>query len=120
MARTTLTKTTPVGSYGTYSAAAAKMTMTAADVANKNQFVATGHDLVVAYNSGGSPYTVTITSAPDEFGRSGDITTYSVPAGETHIFGPFKLPGWQQTDGKIYLEASNASILFGVITLPVS
>lgn len=118
MARTTLTKTTPVGSYGTYSAAAAKLTMAAADVANKNQFVASGNDLVVAHNTGGAPYTVTITSTPDEYGRSGDITTYSIPAGEYHIFGPFKLPGWQQTDGKIYLEASNALVFFGVIALP--
>jgi hypothetical protein len=120
MARTTLTKTTALGAYGDYSVAnAADVTMTAADTSNKNQFVVSSSDLVIAYNSGGSAYTVTIDSAADpHYGREGDITTYSIGAGEHAVFGPFKRPGWVQSDGYVYLEASNAAVYFGVIVLP--
>ena len=120
MARTTLTKTTALGAYGDYSVAnAADMTMTAADTSNDNQFVASSKDLVIAHNTGGSAYTVTITSAADPtYGREGDITTYSLGAGEYAVFGPFKRPGWVQSDGYVYLEASNASVKFGVVALP--
>lgn len=119
MARSDLTKMTALGPYGTYGAGLAELTMDAADVSNKNQFVASSRDLVIVRNSGGSAYTVTITSSADPtFRRTGDIETYSIPAGEVHVFGPFVRPGWLQADGYVYLEASNASILFGVIALP--
>lgn len=118
MARTDLTKTTALGAYGTYAVNAADLTMAAADVVNKNQFVASGNDLIVAHNTGASAYTVTISSAPDPYGRSGDIAAYSIGAGEYAVFGPMKLPGWMQTDGKVYLEASNAAVKFGVVALP--
>jgi hypothetical protein len=118
MARASLTKTTALGAYGTYSAAAAKLTMAAANVADMNQFTFGGEDLIVAHNTGGSPYTLTISSVADPYGRTQDITTYSIPAGEYAVFGPFKAPGWLQSDGKIYLAASNASVLLGVVKLP--
>ena len=97
---------------------AADLTMAAADTVNQNQFTCQGNDLVIAHNTGGSAYTVTVTSADDPYGRSGDVDAYSVGAGEYAIFGPFKSPGWQQSDGKVYLEASNAAVYFGVVTLP--
>lgn len=119
MARTTLTKTTALGAYGDYSVAnAADLTMTAADTSNQNQFVASSRDLVIAHNTGGSAYTVTVTSAEDpHYNRSGDITTYSIGAGEIAILGPFKRPGWVQADGYVYLEANNAAVEFGVVQL---
>lgn len=116
MARATLTKTTPLGSYGTYAANAADLTMAAATVADKNQFVASGKDLVIAHNTGAGAHNITITSVVDPYGRTGDIT-YALGAGEYAIFGPFDLPGWMQTDGKIYLEADHAEIKFGVVPL---
>lgn len=118
MARTNLTKTTALGAYGNYAANAADLTMAVADVANKNQFTATGKDLIVAHNTGASAYTVTISSAPDPYGRSGDIAAYSIGAGEYAVFGPMELTGWMQPDGKIYLEAENAAVKFGVVALP--
>lgn len=118
MARTSLTKTTALGAYGSYSANAADLTMAAADTSNLNQFTANGNDLVIAHNTGGSAYTITITSVADPFNRTGDIATYSLGAGEYAIFGPFKAAGWQQSDGKIYLQASNAAVHFGVVALP--
>jgi len=119
MARTTLTKTTPLGAYGDYSVAnAADLTMAAADTSNLNQFVASSKDLVIAHNTGGSAYTVTVTSSEDpHYNRTGDITTYSIGAGEYAVFGPFVRPGWVQSDGYVYLQASNALVYFGVVVL---
>lgn len=114
MPRTDLTKTTAPGSMqytGTV------ITMAAADVANMNQFTASGKDLIVAHNTGASPYTVTVTSAVDPYGRTKDISAISLAAGEYRVFGPMELTGWVQTDGKIYLQASNASVKFGIIAL---
>ena len=120
MARTTLTKTTALGAYGDYSVAdSADMAMTAADISNQNQFVASARDLVVAHNTGGSAYTITITSIEDpHYGRLGTITTYSLGAGEYAVFGPFKRAGWVQSDGYVYLEANNALVKFGVVVVP--
>ncbi len=115
MPRTALTKTTAPGNYA---AAGVAVTMTAADVANLNSFVANGNDLVIAENTGATPYTITITSAPDPYGRTADIATESIAAGAIRIYGPFPLAGWQQSDGSIYLQASNVAVKFGVVKLP--
>ncbi|MBW2084435.1 MAG: hypothetical protein JRI54_00165 [Deltaproteobacteria bacterium] len=115
MARATLTKTNAPGYYASTGAA---LTLAAADVTNKNEFVSTGKELVVAQNTGASSGTVTINSTADPYGRTEDITDYSIDAGGIAIFGPFPTLGWQQSDGKIYLEASTADIKFGVIVLP--
>ena len=118
MPRTTLTKTTPLGAFGTYSANAADLTLTAADTVNLNQFRATGNNLVIAQNTNAGAQTVTITSAPIN-GRTGDITTYSIGAGEIAVFGPFlgNQNGWTQSDGYIYLQASHADIKFAIISI---
>ncbi len=119
MARTVLTKLVALGTRTDAYAAAnsADLTMAAADVANKNQFAASGKDLVIAHNTGASPYTITVTSVADGLGRTGDIASFSLGAGEYAAFGPFYPDGWVQTDGKVYLEASNASVKFGVVDL---
>lgn len=119
MGRTSLTKTVALGSYGNYATAGvAELIMAAADTANNNQFTANGNDLVIAHNTGGSACTITVISSADPFGRIKDITTYSIDAGDYAIFGPFALTGWVQSDGKIYLQASDASVKFGVVHLP--
>ena len=120
MARTDLTVTTALGPYGDYTAAnVADLDMDAADPSNKNQYTPSSRDLVIAHNTGGSAYTITITSAADPtYGRTGDIDSYSLGAGEYAVFGPFVRAGWVQSDGYVYLEASNALVLFGVIALP--
>lgn len=119
MPRTTLTAVPAVGPYGSYATAnIADVPMTAADVANKNDVVAVECQLVIAHNTGGSAYTVTFTSTNDPWGRSGSITAYSIGAGEYAVFGPFSLDGWVQSDGRLYFEASNAAVKFGVVNLP--
>lgn len=117
MPRTSLTPKTAPGSYPTVAADSLDLTMAAADVANLNQFSASGNDLIFMHNTGASPYTVTITSMPDAYGRSQDIATYSLAAGDYAVVGPMKLPGWVQADGKIYLQASNASVKFGIVAI---
>lgn len=117
MPRTAIAAKAVVGGYGTYSADGADFVWTAADVANGNSVVATNNDLVLAYNSGATPYTVTIGSVADPFNRTGDITAYSLAAGEYGVFGPFPNLGWKQTDGYLYLNANNAAVKFAIIAL---
>ncbi|MBI5964938.1 MAG: hypothetical protein HY863_15775 [Chloroflexi bacterium] len=121
MARQTLTKVTLLGSYPALpiAANAADVAFVAADVTNKEQIVPGGNDLIVVWNTHATnPYTVTFNSVADDKNRTGDITAYSIGAGEIAMFGPFKQTGWMQTDGKMYMEASNAAIKYAVIALP--
>lgn len=115
MPRTLLTKSVATGSN---TAAGIPLTMAAADVGNLNAFQAAGTDLIVAQNTGGSTYTVTVTSAPDPWGRTRDIAAENIAAGELRVFGPFAQSGWMQTDGRVYLQASNAAVKFGIVQLP--
>ena len=117
MARTTINKTTPLGGYPTLplTVETADVVFTAADVANKNQFTMEHGDVVLAWNNGASPYTVTLTSSADARKRTGDITAYSLAAGDIAVFGPFEQDGWKQTDGYFYLEASNAAVKFAIL-----
>lgn len=115
MARQTLTKTSSPGPNPT---AGVAVTLTAADTSNKEQFALTGRELLLVQNSGGSQYTYTVESVADPYGRERDITTNAIAAGAIHVLGPFSLEGWRQTDGMLYLEASNTAVKFAVITLP--
>lgn len=114
MARTEITKTKAPGSY---SHTGSKLTKTAADPTNQNSYKATGREIVVAQNTDTVSHTVTITSVQDPYNRTEDIASYSIPAGETHIFGPFQNTGWIQPDGYVYLEADDATVEFGIIQL---
>jgi hypothetical protein len=119
MPRTTITKKTAPGGYPILpvTADSLDLAMTAADVANKNQFAAGGNDLLIAQNSGASPYTFSVTSVADEKKRTGDVSAYSLGAGELAILGPFPAAGWMQPDGMIYLEANNAAVKFAIIAI---
>lgn len=121
MARQTLSKLTALGSYPVLplTANSVDLPMTAAIVADKEQFVSTGKDLIVAHNTGAGAHTITITSVADgHTKRTGDVTAYSIGAGEYAVFGPFEKAGWMQSNGKIYLEANDAEVKFGVVALP--
>lgn len=117
MARTDLTPVTVKTGKDAYTATT--VTMTAADTTNQNAVALTGKEVLIARNSGGSAYTVTITSVADPVhGRTGDISAVSIPAGESRMWGPFPLEGWRQSDNKLYFQASNAAVLFTVLRLP--
>lgn len=119
MPRTTITAQTPKGPYVTLPVTADSLdvTMTAADVSNKNQTLLSGSLLLIAQNSGASPYTITLTSIADSKLRTGDITTYSMAAGDISCFYIGSTEGWLQADGYLYYEASNASVKFAVLKL---
>ena len=87
MARTRLVTTTaPVR----YTAGGVAATQAAAVVANKNDFIMTGDDLLLAYNAGVGSSTVTINSVANERGRTKDITAEAIAAGAVRVYGPFK------------------------------
>ena len=92
------------------------VTMTAIDVGNGNNVTCSGNDLLVFQNSGGSPYTITINSVADPQGRTGDVTTLSMAAGEIRIFNPVAR-GWQQADGTLWFTASNALVKVGIVRM---
>jgi len=93
----------------------------AADTTNDEMTDCTGKEVILAWNVGATPHTVTITSVPVN-GRSGDVTGYSVGAGEIAFFGPYPTAGFRRTGapdaGKIYFEADNAEVEFAVLKLP--
>lgn len=120
MARQTLTPVVPVGPYPTLQPAVntLDLTFTVAIVADKEQFAASGNDLVLVWNKAVAAKTVTFTSVADPITkRTGDITTYSIGAGEIAGFRFSQKAGWMQSDGKIYMEAESTDIYYCVIAL---
>lgn len=120
MARTSITPFALLGAYAAYSAGTATKAGTAAtgsSGSSGNQFVASGNDLVIAWNSGSTGRTVTITAAADPQGRTRHITSYALAAGDHAFFGPFRNTGWVQTDGYVYLEANHADVKFFIVQL---
>ena len=118
MARTAITTASIrelVPQHTTVGAGDADLDNEAGDDVDGNEVDCTGRDLVVVENTDASPQTVTFTAAPDEIGRSGEITAYSVAAGAIAIFGPFATAGWRQTDGKLYIDVSDALVFLGVL-----
>ena len=86
----------------------------AADVANGNEFTASGDDiLLVKNNGGGIPFYFTITSKAGPLQRTGDITQYDVGIDITSAFR-LKNLRWRQSDGKIYLKVEEALPLIGM------
>ncbi|MGL4296271.1 MAG: hypothetical protein ACRCTG_11185 [Aestuariivirga sp.] len=120
MARTTIAVQVPKGPYPTLQPAAdaLDMTLTACDTVNKNQTPLSGNLLLVAQNSHATnAYTITVTSVVDARNRVGDITTYSLAAGDVAMFWINQAEGWLQADGNLYYEGSNAAIKFALLKL---
>lgn len=114
MATTNLVKTTAPSQWSQTGTA---LTMAAADTGNNNHIVAAGDCFLVAYNSGGQAYTVTITSVADPItGRTGNVSAQSLAAGEIRIFR-LTNNGWANSSGQIVVSANNAAVKFGVIQL---
>jgi hypothetical protein len=119
MARQTLTKQTPKGPYPTLPVAVNSLDVawTAANATDKEQFVPGNDTLVLVKNSHATlAKTITFTSKADSQNRTGDVTAYSLGAGEIAMFR-FKKAGWMQSDGKIYMEAESSDISYAVIQL---
>lgn len=118
---TAITKQTALAPFATVSAGTLDYTYAAGDVAGST-FTCTGRELLLISNpAGGSTYTVTITSTVDEKNRTGDITSYSMAAGDFVVWtgGLTNSPGWKNSStGIITVTVSNAAVLLAVIVLP--
>lgn len=116
MPRTTLPKTSPRGSNPTAANPVSTLVFTAADVTNGNEIVFNEPMYVFIHNSGASPFTYTIDSAPNRSGREADtlINARSLAAGAIEVFGPVEFDGWEQ-GGKLLVNANNVAIRFAVI-----
>jgi hypothetical protein len=99
-ARVLIAAQSVVGAYPTLpiTANSLDLTETAGDATNGHYTpIVEAKTVVIAHNTntGSTARTVTITSAPDAQGRTGDITAYSLGAGEiSRPFGPFVAAGW--------------------------
>ena len=120
MARTALTIQSPPGKYPATPIAAngADFTWEAGDAGDNNSFKSTGREIVLVRNDNAGAQTVTIHSMIDERNREGDITAYSIGAGEYAVFGPFPVAGWRQPDGTVHIDPSHADLKFAVLQLP--
>ena len=92
-------------------------TAAGADFADGAGFTLTGKEVLIAYNPEATPYTVTVESVVDSYNRLGNITTYSVGAGEYAVFPQFPTDGWRQSSGRLHFAASNALVQFAVLRL---
>jgi len=99
---------------GTVNAGDLTVVPVAADVANGNNFVPAPNDVLHAWNSGAGPFTITLTSAPDERKRLGTITAYSLAINDIITFNYGDLIGWIQSDGTVWLDSSNVAIKYWV------
>ncbi len=81
------------------------------------QYAATGREAVIVRNTDAVARTVTLKSVADELNRTGDITAYSIGAGEFMILVP-PLKGFQQADGNIYIDMEDAKVEVAVLRLP--
>ena len=120
MARTAMTVVVPKGPYDSIAANALDFALTAADAGNGNAFVCRGRELLLVRNTHAmDDATITISSARDPCGRTKDITTYSLSAGEFAAFWIGRSIGWRQTDGKAWLDvAGTGTIEFAVLRIP--
>jgi hypothetical protein len=94
------------------------ITFAASDVANGNDVVFTGREVIIVRNDGGSPYTITIASAADHLGRTRDCVA-SLIATAHAVLGPFPKYGWDQA-GYLNINGNNAGIMIAVVRLPAS
>lgn len=120
MARVLIAAQTTPGAYPTLpiSANSRDLSMQAGDNALGNYTaIVEGKTLVIAQNTDSGAHTVTFTSAADTYNRTGDITSYSIGAGELALFGPFKALGWSNA-GNLDIDCNDNTVKFAVITLP--
>lgn len=120
MPRTAITVVNPVGPFPDLPVAADALDVagTAADAANGNSAAFGNHNrlLVTWVNTGAGARTVTITSAEDIYKRTGDITDFSVGAGEHGAFLAER-NGWLQSDGTLYIDGEHAEVVFRIYGL---
>lgn len=96
------------------------VTFTAGDATNANTVTMPGKRMLilVTNTSGGAAGTVTITSSNDPFGRTGNITAFSVADGAfaARIFEPV---GWEQTLGGRDILITPSATTMEILAIPL-
>ena len=100
---------------------AAALEAVAADGVNGNYFINNGRTLLIIKNGGASSITATVTSVPDPYNRTGDVTA-TVAAGAEVVLGPFEQTLFNQasgvTAGGVQLAFSDAtSVTLSAVSL---
>jgi len=111
---------TMLGPFGAYGAGLADFTFAAGTVTDGDNWVCSGRDILIVYNSSAGVLTVTVVSTDDETNRAGTITAYSLAAGDYAAFGVglTNSKGWQGAGKKIRITVSHADVKVAVLTLP--
>lgn len=119
-APTALTVQNILAPFAAVGAGAADFTFAAGTITDGNTFVCTGREILLVQNADASTQTITITSVDDEKGRSEDITTYSMAAGDFAVFGQglTNQQGWKSSTGTIRITVSDADVKVAVLRLP--
>jgi hypothetical protein len=117
MPRTALTPQVVKGPYpGTVAANDLDITWAAGDDVNGNEFAFTGRELILVRNDDAAAQTVTLlSSATPGYGRTADITTYSLAAGEYAAFWAGATQGWVQPGSKFNIDLSDPDLKFAVL-----
>lgn len=89
----------------------------ALDDVNGNVVKSTGTEILVFQNTAVGAQTVTLTAAPDAYGRTGAITAYSLDPDEVVTTEVLRSEVWAQADGNIYIDASDAAVKVAVLRL---
>lgn len=112
-ARVLIASQSPVGAYPVtpLTANSADLTFTAGDSTNGHYTpIVDGKTYVQFHNTGVGARTATITSSRDIYNRTGDITAYSLGAGEiSKLFGPFSKAGWANVGPDVTLANPSAA-----------
>ena len=98
-------------------AGSAEVAYVASDVVDDNSFATIGRELLLAHNDTAGALNLTLTAADDPWGRD-KVLTYSVPAGETHVFGPFLTQVWRQTGNVVHVDGAAVGLLLAVVRVP--
>jgi hypothetical protein len=115
MPRTVVTKTQAPGPYPT---TAVQVVEVATNATDGNYFTMTGDELLLVKNTTVGSLTFTISSVPNQAGRSKDITTESIGAGVVKVLGPFKnKAGWATSGNALEFTASATGVVWSVIKL---
>ena len=120
MARQTLSPITPKGPHPDLPVAADALdiTFTTCDPVNFDEFAMTGRDLLLVKNAHASTAKYfTLESIADDKKRTGDVTQYSLGAGEIAAFYFGRMDGWAQSTGKMNLKGESTDIKFSVLRL---
>lgn len=91
----------------------------AMDATNGNSFRSTGRELVLIWNGGADPETITINSNPaSRTARNGPITTAAIAGGTIEAFQIFPRDGWEK-GGLITMAVTSDHLLVAVVRFPV-